>query len=134
MAYLTWEQYRAMGGSSVKEADFPAAEERAELVVDDVTLNRLHELDWSAWETQVRHATFLAVESGPALGESYKARLSASGPLTSYSNGQDSFGFGGASGSSGSSEDPAYSALYRELVSVLPVQLCSACVGYNHAR
>lgn len=126
--YLPYEHYAAMGGSAFPDDSYPAAELRAEWFLDGLTLNRLRNVDWVKWAGEVERAMFLIVEALPSLDESYESGLNSS-RLSSFSNGVNSFTFNG----SDSDDDGAVASLAREVQSVLPVELCSACVRFNHA-
>ena len=120
--YLTFEQYRALGGDLDEEA-FEKAERAAEAVVDDATLGRLRAVDWSWCSDSVAYATFMAMEAAPAIA----AEERCSGQqVTSFSNGVNSFGFGGRAEGVVSS---ARSQLYTSICAVLPAALVSVCVG-----
>lgn len=128
---LSYDQYVADGGIAYTEEAFTAAEARAEDILNAVTLYRLDSVDWSSWEGLIERALVLIIETLPALEESYKTRISGSGQLTSFNNGVNSFGFGSVSTGD---EDEVMQALVAELQAILPVELVSGCVAYNHAR
>lgn len=127
--YLTYDEYTAMGGSSVQEVYWPEAEARAESVMDAATLGRLRLTDWSRWADRVRRAMFVTIESLPALDAAYSAAVKGSRPLTSFSNGVNSLGFG--SQTAEEARDAAHAALYAEIAALLPVELVSSAVSYN---
>lgn len=128
MSYLTFDQYIDLGGGSCTEDAFDAAEVRAELILDEITLGRLHEVDWTGWEARVQRAMLIIIETLPALDESFRASVEGT-RLTSFNNGVDSLGFQ----SGEADEDAALMALVREVQALLPVELSSRCVGWNHA-
>lgn len=127
--YLDYETYVEFGGVTWSEDDYATAEQLAELIMDDVTLNRLQSIDWSTYEHAVQRAMLVILETLPALNDAYSLDTSGQG-LSSFSNGVDSFSFANAEDGEA---DAIRSALYKQLMSMLPVPLCSACVGYNHA-
>lgn len=122
MAYLDWETYVEVGGGEVSEEAFPVAEAWAEAMLDLWTLDRLHVVDWSAWEERVHLVMARLVDSREAV-------MAEEGgtPLQSFSNGQDSYTFA----------EPlmnvALGGCYGYAVDLLPVDLMSACARYNHA-
>ena len=127
MGYLTFDRYTGLGGGTFDEDEFEGAEFRAELILDDITLGRLHEVDWSGWEARVERAMLIILETLPALDESFRANVEGT-RLTSFNNGVNSLGF--QSGDAG--EDAALMALVREVQALLPVELSSRCVRWNH--
>ena len=122
MAYLDFETYAAMGGT-VPEAEFPTAEGWAEAWLDLWTLNRLTVVDWSKWEHRVQLVMTRLVDQRAAVMEQEGAT-----PLSSFSNGRDSFTFADPEANT------ALASCARYAVDVLPVELISACVSYNGAN
>lgn len=132
--YVTYEEYQQAGGK-LTEAEFDVQEPRAEIMLDGWTLNRLKEQsvvddlkatgDWRS----VVIALSLLTDQMQCIEKARKAKADGA-EVTSFNNGVNSFSFGG-----GSSSDvtAAESSAYHEVVRILPVDLVSACVSYNHA-
>lgn len=121
--YLDFETYRDMGGKLDAER-FAEAEPFAEDIINMWTLGRMRDgISWDRWRPEVNRCMLLLVDSAEAIREGDSGR-----DLTSYSNGQDSFGFEAGQGNA------AMEAARQACLRILPVQLVSACVGYNHAR
>lgn len=125
--YLTYGEYERRGGG-LSETEFPVALARASRIVDRVTMGRLREVDWSAWSADVAEAAWLAMEGLPAIDAERRARA-AGQVVTSFSNGVNTLGF--ASDEAGRA---AVAAVERAVADALPVELCSAAVGYNHGE
>lgn len=135
MPYVTYEEYAMLGGK-LAEADFDIWEPRAEVMLDGWTLNRLKEqtvIDYlkamGDWRSVVIAMCWLT-DQMQGIEKARKAKADGA-EVTSFNNGVNSFSFG-----VGSSEDStaAESSAYHEMVRILPVELVSACVSYNHAR
>lgn len=131
MAYLTFEQYQSMGGT-MAEDDFAKAEPRAELLLDNWTLNRLRcGCIRSEWAKPVRVAMAALVDMVPGIEKARSSKAEGT-EVTSFSNGVNSFGFGGGSSSTFAATSAEASA-YVSVAAMLPVELVSACVDYNCA-
>lgn len=133
--YVTYEEYQQAGGN-LTEAEFDVQEPRAEIMLDGWTLNRLKEQSvvddlksTGDWRSVVIALSWLT-DQMQGIEKARKAKADGA-EVTSFNNGVNSFSFGG-----GSSEDStaAESSAYHEVVRMLPVELVSACVSYNHAR
>ena len=114
MQYLTYEEYKAMGGSA-PEVDFPALERRARAYVDDWTLGRVMRRYGAADDVPecVKECMFAVIGCMPGAGGGDR--------VSSFSNGQDSFTFDLAP----DEEAPAYAEALR----LLPPDLtCLAAV------
>lgn len=122
MPYLDWDTYQSMGEGTVSEEAFPSAEAWAEAMLDLWTLDRLHVVDWSEWAERVHVVMCRLVDSRSAV----EAEEGGT-PISSFSNGQDSYTFA----------EPlmnvALGRCYGVAADLLPVDLMSACVRYNHA-
>lgn len=133
--YLTYEDYKAMGGT-LDETTFNGYEAIAEVYMDNWTLNRLHseqvqaDMKQLGYDRSVKAAMFSLVGDVPSIQKSLKARADGS-EVTSFSNGVNSFSFGGSSAASGMTS--AESVAYANVVAMLPIDLTSACVSFNHA-
>lgn len=132
--YLYYDEYVELGGHEFTDDAFSDAEVRAELILDDLTLNRLRELDWRSfdWARRVKRAMTVAVDSLPALDSAFSSDVAGGAGLSSFSNGVDSFSF--SSSNEAGEYETVRGSLAGRLVAILPVELCSACVGWNHAR
>ena len=129
--YLTFDEYTELGGATWSEDDYEDAEYLASLILDDVTLNRLQSVDWSDWEGRVKRCMFIILETLPALQDAFKSDTSGGGSITQFSNGVNQFSMSGSTSETDS--EAIQAALYRQLVSMLPVELCSICAVYNDA-
>lgn len=134
--YLTYERYKQLGGTLTQEG-FGKAEPIAELYMNHWTLNRLKServiMDLKAagdYESVERAMAYLADEV-EGLRKSRKSKADGA-EVTSFSNGVNSFSFGGA-GSSTEVTAAEASAHYM-VCAMLPIELVSACVSYNDAR
>ena len=132
--YLTFEEYKQLGGT-YDEEQFAAYEPQAEVLLDNWTLNRLRNEDvqkdvaWLGYDKHVKAVMVKLVQDWPAIQKARETRASG-GEVTSFSNGVNSFSFGaGSSGRATDAEDMAY----YEACQLLPVDLISAAVGFNHA-
>lgn len=128
MSYLTYDRYIELGGGTYGEDAFEGAEFRAELILDDMTLGRLHEVDWSRWEARVERAMLITIETLPALEDSFKS-ATAGAQVSYFSNSVTSMNIKTAD----IGEDAALAALVAELQAILPVELTSRCVRWNDA-
>ena len=129
--YLDFATYRELGGT-LDETAFAAAEYEAEVILDGWTLLRLRGERMSAkyiGGDMLNHVMFYMVEQ---MGEvdRQEAEAITSATVTSFSNGQNSFGF---SSEAASAEDDtrAMSRLYAHVSRILPVELVSSCVGVH---
>ena len=130
MPYLTFEAFQAMGGT-LDEQTFAGYESMAEAIMDNWTLNRLKSPEIDYDRTAVERAMFALIGYVPEIQAKWQS--SAKGQnLTSFSNGVNSFGFGDGS-KVGGSGNSALDAAYSEVLYMLPVDLISAAVSYNHA-
>lgn len=132
--YLTFEEYKQLGGTYDEEG-FASYEPRAEVLLDHWTLNRLHsedvqgDMEQLGYDKSVKAVMVMLVDGWPAIQKARETRASG-GEVTSFSNGVNSFSFGaGSSGRATNAEDMAY----YEACQMLPVDLVSACVDFNHA-
>lgn len=122
MAYITFEQYQALGGSLSQEG-FDRAEPFAESVLDNATLNRLKdERSEKGDPSAVLRAMAILIERADSIREGF-----AGSKVTSFSNGVDSFSFADTAG------NDALSSTLAEVSLILPVELISADVSYNYA-
>ena len=124
---MTYEEYKAAGGK-LEQAAFEAALPDAEALLREVTQGRIAEREWPEFAEEVARARVIAVEAAGAVASDQASRLSGAAPLKSFSNGVNSFGFASVDASQSTAKRAAASAI----VSALPVELCSACVAYNH--
>ena len=114
MAYLTYEEYTSLGGSSISEQDFPQAERRARALMDDWTMGRVKAMqdEGDPIPECVKEAMCIAVDAVPGLsGER----------VSSFSNGVDSFTFDTARDEAGE--------LYDAVCAMLPVRLVTRWAG-----
>ena len=133
--YLDYDAYRGMWGT-IPEETYGDYESEAEMMLDHWTLGRLHseqvvsDLKSQGLYGSVGYAMKAIIDR---LDSIHKARQSlADGTVvTSFSNGVDSFGFGGDS--SASSVTAAERECMERVMELLPVDLASACVGFNGA-
>lgn len=132
---MTYEEYRELGGA-LDEKSFATAEPRAEMLLDGWTLNRLKsgrvvaDLERTGEYRKVKVAMAWLVGRMQGIERAREARSEGT-EVTSFSNGVNSFSFGGgAPGEATAAEASAY----REVCGMLPVELVSACVAYNDAR
>lgn len=133
--YVTYEEYRELGGS-LDEKSFAAAEPRAEMLLDGWTLNRLKseravaDLEQMGGYRKVKVAMAWLVDQMQGIEEARKAKSEGT-EVTSFNNGVNSFSFGGGASSEATA---AEASAYHEVCRMLPVELVSACVSYNGAR
>lgn len=114
MAYLTYEEYKEMGGSAVSEQDFQQAERRARALMDDWTMGRVRAMQEAGDPVPecVKEAMCVAVDAVPGLsGER----------VSSFDNGVDSFTFDTSRDETGE--------LYDAVCAMLPVRLVSRWAG-----
>lgn len=131
-SYLTYGDYVAMGGT-LTEKEFASAELYAETLLDSMTLGRIRNPDSrkpDGWEKSVKAAMLVVVDRVADIRAAFSASATNSN-VTSYSNGTDSFGFGSVDAGA---SNPALTATYDEVATILPVELCSSCVSYNGAN
>ena len=136
MAYISFDEYQTHGGTPMSESMFESYEPKAEAYLDHWTLSRLKSADVredlkarGEWDGVLTALSWLI---GQMEGiESARAVRASGQEVTSFSNGVNSFSFGG---SSASAVTAAESGAYREVCRMLPVDLVSACVLYNDAR
>lgn len=124
---MTYEEYKAAGGK-LEQTAFEAALPDAEALLREVTQGRIAEREWPEFAEEVARARVIAVEAAGAVASDQASRLSGAAPLKSFSNGVNTFGFASVDASRSTAKSAAVSAI----VSALPVELCSACVAYNH--
>lgn len=127
MAYLGYDRYVELGGSAYGEDGFDAAEARAELILDNVTMDRLHSMDWSRWEGRIETCMVITIETLPMLESAYTTDVSGAS-IYSFSNDVNTIYF---NENTGSLVEDALSTLVTELQSLLPVELCSTCVRWG---
>ena len=126
MAYISYEQYKALGGGA-DEPEFAKREPFAESVMDSVTLNRLKDPRSLKGDADVWQRAFVTlIESVPSILDGFDGSKS---PVTSFSNGIDSFSFANAE----TGTNPALESAKAQLSLMLPVELISADVSYNYA-
>lgn len=135
MAYLEYETYRAHGGT-LNEEGFSKWEPRAEILFDSWTLNRMQSAKVVADLKQLgsydKTLTALSWLTDQCEGiDSANAAKAKGQEVKSFNNGVNSFSFGD---SAESVETAAEAVAFRQVVKMLPVELCSACVSYNDAR
>ena len=107
--YIDFDTYQAAGGS-LAEADFSRLENKAEMLLDDWTLDRIRFMPAPL-------PAYVAV----AMTEIVDALAKLGGErVTSFSNGVTSFSF------DVSKSDE--SALYDDVARILPVEMLSRCV------
>ena len=116
---MTFEEYREAGGRLDAFA-FEAALPDAEALLREATQGRIAEREWPEFAEEVARARVVAIEAASAIASELASRLSGAAPLKSFSNAVDA------------SRSTAKSAAVSAIVSALPVELCSACVAYNH--
>ena len=133
--YVTYEEYRELGGS-LDEKSFAAAEPRAEMLLDGWTLNRLKservvaDLEQMGEYQKVKVAMAWLVDQMQGIEKARKAKSEGT-EVTSFNNGVNSFSFGGGASSEATAAEVS---AYHEVCRMLPVELVSACVVYNDAR
>ena len=132
--YLTFEEYKQLGGK-LDEATFAGYEAKSEVVLDNWTLNRLHnaqvqaDLEQTGQNDKVKAVMAMLVDAMPSIEKARKSKADGT-EVTSFNNGVNSFSFGGSqSVATNSAEQEAY----RQACILLPVELVSACVSFNHA-
>lgn len=139
MAYIELSEYQANGGT-LDEEGFTRELRGAEALFNHWTLNRLKSPqvvadlksagDWDA----VLYALTALIDRMQGIREGSKAVASGS-VVTSFSNGVNSFSFGGGASANGSAAvSDAEKEAYAHVARLLPVELISACVAYNEAR
>lgn len=121
--YLDLETYLELSPSPIASADFPSAEAWAETQLDLLTLNRLHEVDWTRWKTIVEVVMTKLVDSKSSIENEATGQA-----ISHFSNGQDSYTFAKPD------ENSAYRAVIDFAYDVLPVELMSRAVRYNGAN
>lgn len=109
--YLTYEEYKAMGGS-LNETAYPRFERKAEYYMDNWTLDRIKNLE--EIPECVKDAMFEVIEQLPSLDGDRVA---------SFSNGVNSFSF--------DTSTSDLDSLYNKVKVMLPVELISAVVSYE---
>lgn len=136
MAYISFDEYQTHGGTLGEDA-FAKWEPRAELYLDQWTLNRLKNADviadlkeFGEWDAVLTALAWLTDQMEGI--ESARAAKASGQEVTSFNNGVNSFSFGG--GSSASTVTAAESGAYAEVCRMLPVEVMSACTCYNGAR
>ena len=107
--YIDFDTYQTAGGS-LAEADFSRFENRAEMLLDDWTLDRIRFMP-APLPAYVAVAMTEIIDALPKLGGER---------VTSFSNGVTSFSF--------DTSKSDISMLYDEVVRILPVELVSRCV------
>lgn len=131
---LEYDRYKALGGT-LDEKGFAEREREAELLLDHWTLNRLHDkqvvedLTAQGLQGSVESAVKAVVDRVDGIRKARKAKADGT-VLTSFSNGVDSFGFGGVGSSS---MTDAERECMEEVMRLLPVDLTSGCVSFNGA-
>lgn len=121
--YIDFQTYRQLGGRIDDQEEFNAWETVAEDFIDAWTLDRLQVVDWSPWQDKVHRVMVRLVDNAERMQDE-----AASRQLTSFSNGQDTYGFRNDGG-----EGEMCRACYLFTVRALPIELVSACATYNHA-
>ena len=114
MSYLTYEEYKEMGGSSVSEQDFQQAERRARALMDDWTMGRVRAMQEAGGPVPecVKEAMCIAVDAVPGLsGER----------VSSFDNGVDTFTVDTSREGTGER--------YDAVCAMLPVRLVSRWAG-----
>ena len=116
----------------MSEDEFSSVEPYAESILDGMTLNRIKSGDSEKGDpSAVTRAMVVLVDYVPQIREAFKSHASGS-EVSSFSNGVDSFSF--ASGTStGAWRNEAMAAALAEVTLLLPIELISADVSYNHA-
>lgn len=135
MAYLDYETYKAHGGT-LDEDGFGRWEPSAEVLFDEWTLSRMRSPEVVADLKQLGeydralNALSWLTDRMEGIGKAETAKADGQ-EVKSFNNGVNSFSFGdSASGTQTAAEAVAYRVVSR----MLPVDLCSACVTFNHAR
>ncbi len=135
MAYITFDEYQSHGGTLEEDA-FNLWEPRAEVYLDQWTLNRMKSAEVVAdlkalgdWDGVLTCIAWLTDQMEGI--EAARAAKASGSEVKSFNNGVNSFSFGDGSTSSATA---AESSAYREVCRMLPVDLTSACVSYNYAR
>lgn len=123
--YTDYQTYAALGGQLGEDA-FDAALPWARSWLDALTLGRLRAGVPQAWSNEVELAMVALVDATPAVRAEQAGQV-----VTSFSNGQDSFGFASSAAEAGGS--PTYASVADYVVRLLPVELVSACAAYNGA-
>jgi len=132
--YLTYAQYQELGGK-MPQADFAVYEPRAEMLMDHWTLNRLKsdrvqaDLAQLGYDNAVLVTMAALVDRMPGIAANREA-IAAGEVVTSFSNGQNTFGYDSKADRDGSAEAEAYGAIME----LLPIELVSAAVEWNDAR
>lgn len=134
--YVTYPEYQAMGGT-LDLAGYTSRVHLAEAYLDHWTLNRLKNADVVAdvkaqghWDKVALAITYL-VDHMDTIKASVES-AAAGTTVTSFNNGVNSFSFGSGSVSTSAMTDAERSA-YGYVCRILPVDLISADVDYNHA-
>ena len=102
------------------------------MILDDFTLGRLQTVDWSSWEGRVRRCMYVILEALPSLQDAYSSDTSGGRGVTQFSNGIDQFSL--VSSLNETDSEAILAALHRQLLMLLPIELCSVCVWYNDAN
>lgn len=123
--YIDYQTYVALGGQLTEDA-FDAAYPWARSWLDALTLGRLRAGVPSAWSNEVELAMAALVDATPTIRAEQAGQV-----VSSFSNGQDSFGFVTAAAEAGMS--PTYASVADYVVRLLPVELVSACAAHNGA-
>lgn len=123
--YIDYQTYVTLGGQ-LSEESFEAAYPWARSWLDALTLGRLRAGVPTAWANEVELAMAALVDATPAVRAEQSGQV-----LSSFSNGQDSFGFVTAAAEAGMS--PTYASVADYVTRLLPVELVSACATYNGA-
>lgn len=123
--YIDYQSYVSLGGQ-LTEGDFDAALPWARSWLDALTLGRLRAGVPAAWSNEVELAMAALVDATPTIRAEQAGQV-----VSSFSNGQDSFGFVTAAAEAGMS--PTYASVADYVVRLLPVELASACAAYNGA-
>lgn len=133
--YISYEEYK-QGGGKLTEDEFNVQEPRAEMLLDNWTLNRLKservvaDLEQMGEYQKVKVAMAWLVDQMQGIEKARKAKSEGT-EVTSFNNGVNSFSFGGGASSEATA---AEASAYHEVCRMLPVELVSACVAYNDAR
>lgn len=136
MEYIDYETYKSMGGT-MEEDSFNKYEKFAEGLFDAWTLNRMRservvsDLEQLGLMDKVSQAMFVIIESANGI-QAARQSVAKGSVVSSFSNGENSFSF--VTQSQGGAANAAELETYRQVVSILPVELCSTCTQYNDAQ
>lgn len=132
--YLSYKHYRELGGT-MDEGTYASHERRARHVIDDLTQQRLHDAgmcrdidqlgDWG----RVRGAMYACIARLDRVDKA-RAALAEGTMLSSFSNGEDSFGF--SSGSMSGRMTQAELEMRAAIIDELPYYLACAMTGEWH--